>query len=68
MSKLLKETSMYGHDVKIYKAPLKTKKKYKAIIDDKKTVFFGGDPRKYEQYHDRIGAYSNLDHKDLKRR
>lgn len=43
------------------------KKKYFAVVDNKK-VYFGGDPKIYEQYHDKIGYYKHLDHNDEERR
>lgn len=39
--------------------------KYTAIIGDKRVNF--GDKR-YQQYHDKIGSYSHLDHNDKQRR
>lgn len=52
------------------------KHKYLAILENKKTkeklrVPFGGkhpDGTPYEQYHDKIGHYSEYDHNDPKRR
>lgn len=40
-------------------------KKYKAEVYGK-TVHFGA--LGYQQYHDKIGLYSSLDHNDIKRR
>ena len=40
-------------------------KKYDAFLKDGTKVSFG-DTR-YQQYHDRIGLYHDLDHKDKKR-
>jgi hypothetical protein len=40
-------------------------KKYYAIVDGKK-VHFGA--KGYEQFHDKLGHYKNLDHNDEKRR
>lgn len=40
-------------------------KKYDAFVNGKKYSF--GDVR-YEQYHDKIGFYNHLDHRDLIRR
>jgi hypothetical protein len=47
------------------------KYKYDAILKNKKTgelrrISFGD--KNYQQYHDSIGEYSQLDHKDEKRR
>ena len=41
-------------------------KKYDVFIDGHYLLSFG-DTR-YQQYHDRFGHYSHLDHKDKKRR
>ena len=41
-------------------------KKYTAILSDGKRVNFGD--KRYQQYHDKIGMYSHLDHNDPKRR
>ena len=46
-------------------APGKGNKKYDAYIDGKKYSF--GDQR-FEQYHDKIGYYKDLDHMDDDRR
>ena len=40
-------------------------KKYKVFVNGK-YVFFGD--KRYQQYHDRIGYYSRLDHLDTDRR
>jgi hypothetical protein len=40
-------------------------KKYDIVVDGKKISFGAAG---YQQYHDKIGLYSNLDHKDVKRR
>lgn len=42
-------------------------KKYYALVGKKK-VYFGGDPRKYEHFYDKMGYYSNLNHNDKERR
>ena len=39
-------------------------KKYYAIVGNRKIYF--GDSR-YQQYHDKMGHYANLDHHDKKR-
>lgn len=46
-------------------------KKYNAILENKITgsiikVAFG--QKGYQQYHDKIGRYKELDHKDIKRK
>jgi hypothetical protein len=54
--------------IKIVKAT-KFPKKYCAILKNKnrtKKVCFGD--RRYQHYHDKIGKYRHLDHKDKKRR
>jgi hypothetical protein len=47
------------------KSPVKNKK-YRAIFDNGEFTDFGDD--RYQQYYDRIGLYSHLDHLDDKRR
>lgn len=46
--------------------PKKTNKKYGAINPDGTITYFGD--KRYQQYHDKIGFYSNLDHNDKQRR
>lgn len=45
----------------------KLDKKYYGMVNNKK-VYFGGDPKKYQHYYDKMGYYSNLNHLDEKRR
>lgn len=45
----------------------KPEKKYYAKVGNRK-VYFGGDPSKYEHYHDKIGYYKNLNHDDKERK
>lgn len=40
--------------------------KYTAIIDNQRRVNFGD--KRYQQYHDKIGMYSKLNHHDKQRR
>lgn len=42
-------------------------KKYYAIVNNKK-VYFGGDPRIYQHYEDKMKYYRHLDHHDKERR
>lgn len=51
-----------GYDIYVSDKP---NKKYYAKVGNRK-VYFGKIP--YEQYKDKIGYYSNLDHLDTKRR
>jgi hypothetical protein len=51
-----------GYNVYISDKP---QKKYYAIVNDRK-VYFGQLP--YQQYHDKIGYYSDLNHSSRKRR
>jgi len=44
-------------------------KKYYAILDDNgKIIKVAFGDQNYQQYHDKIGHYSNMDHNDPKRR
>jgi hypothetical protein len=48
-----------------FKKSTKSGKKYMITINGK-TIHFGASG--YQQYHDKIGLYSSLDHGDLNRR
>lgn len=50
----------------IIKVSTRKNKKYDVYKDDKFITSFGD--KRYQQYHDKIGHYSNLDHGDKKRR
>lgn len=56
--------------LKWFEQPTTGYKKYEAVLQNElgevKRVGFGD--RRYEQYHDKIGKYSQLDHNDPKRR
>jgi len=54
--------------MKQYKFYVSTRKnkKYDAYLNDKFVVSFGDS--RYQQYYDKLGAYSYLDHKNNKRR
>lgn len=54
----------YYKNIPIYKSD-RQYKKYYALVNNRKVHF--GDTR-YEQYHDKMGLYSNLDHLDKTRR
>lgn len=54
-------------DYKI-KVSEKKNKKYDVYKNGKYLLSFGGDPKKYEHYMDKLGYYSHLDHMDSKRR
>lgn len=59
---------IYKLDGYIFKAPSKKKdKKYDAYDSDGKYIVSFGD-KNYEQFKDRIGYYSSVDHGDFKRR
>jgi len=45
----------------------KPDKKYFARVGNRK-IYFGGDPRHYEHYHDKMDYYKHLNHNDPKRR
>lgn len=60
LGKLVKQTKKYS----IYVSK-KVPKKYVAIVNGKRVYF--GDSR-YKQYFDKLGYYSNLNHKDKKRK
>jgi hypothetical protein len=49
-----------------FRKSTRANKKYDAILDDGTIVPFGDS--RYEQFHDRIGLYSHLDHNDPQRR
>lgn len=51
-----------GYDIYLSE---RSNKKYYALVDGKKVHF--GDTR-YEQYYDKMGHYSHLNHNDKKRR
>lgn len=53
-----------GYDIYLSDKP---DKKYYAIVNNRK-VYFGGDPRHYQHYYDKLGFYSHLDHHDDIRR
>lgn len=46
----------------------KKNKKYDVYENGEYLLSFGGDPKKYEHYFDKLGHYSHLDHMDNKRR
>jgi hypothetical protein len=50
----------------ILKPSTRKKKKYDVFLDGKYLVSFGELP--YQHYRDVIGHYSDLDHRDMKRR
>ena len=50
--------------IKFIRGP--SKYKYTAILPNRRRVNFGD--KRYQQYKDKIGMYSYLDHRDLKRR
>lgn len=59
-----------GYDIYLSDKP---DKKYFALVPSVKSdkfikVYFGGDPKKYQHYYDKMGYYSNLNHNDEKRR
>lgn len=55
----------YYLDGLIFDSDTGNNKKYKVRYDGK-LIYFGD--KRYQQYHDKIGHYSNLDHEDKDRR
>lgn len=56
---------MKDYEIKVSK---KKNKKYDVFKNGKYLLSFGGDPKKYEHYLDKLGHYSELDHMDEERR
>lgn len=64
--KFNKNMNVLGQKI-IVKAPSSEKYKKYDVFQNNKKLFSFGDNR-YEQYFDKIGYYSNLNHNDRKRR